>query len=158
MGFPLRLVVLEKGAHSREWTLPGSELVVVAEQPPDRPADLALRAIRRIATLERGGKAATEAIAVLGGNDGEPARAARNMLARALLAHLLAAGEGTLVLTAPGASSCLRAELFGLLGELSAELGRSQVTVSLRFGASESHEDSGVRWTVPPAPAGAQAS
>lgn len=151
---PLRLMVMESGACSgagctKDWAN-GSDLVVVAQSADDRPAALALRAARRIAALERAGRVANEAVLVLGSRDGGQVRAARGVILRALLTHVQAGTGGDVVLLADAnMPHARRHELFGLVGDLAADLRDSHVSVAVRF-ASPAEPSSGVHAVAAP--------
>jgi hypothetical protein len=133
------LVLLETGARLVESiahaSKDGPELVVVAQDRADGAADFGARAQRRIAELERSGRAASRAVVAVGSDSADATGAARFVAARAALRHLLKSGQGLLVLQAgESASATLRHQLLALAGTLMAEIAGANVVVRVRFG------------------------
>ena len=87
--------------------------------------------------MERRGAALCSATLVLGAACHAQAGAARELVARSLLAHLLAVGSGELVVLARSTTDELRDELLGLVGRLLAEVDGSSVTIRLQFQRAE---------------------
>jgi hypothetical protein len=147
----LHLVLIENGAPFAVHAQPNQRVVVaIAQTADERPVDFALRAIERIARLERKGRWAAEVTLAVGQNDGDSLLATRALVARALLQHLMNTRESVLVLHADrGANDGSRHELMALAGTLTTELVGSSVMVRVRFTESERDDQSGVRWTRP---------
>lgn len=136
---PTRLVVVEDRAHLKADFLLDSatdgESVTVLVQDHDSAHRLAVRTMRRLASVERTGKRLTQAVVVVGSDKDASALAARCVLVRVLLAHLVRAGAGEVVLTAGGdTDSELRHQLLALAGTLAGEVGSSGVAIRVRFG------------------------
>jgi hypothetical protein len=143
------LVLLETGARLVESiahvSTDGPELVVVAQDQADSAAGFSARAERRIAELERAGRAASRAVVAVGTDSGDATGAARFMAARAALHHLLRSGKGLLVLQAnDSASASLRHQLLALAGALTTELAGADVVVRVRFGVGSRDLPDGV--------------
>lgn len=140
--FPVQLVVVEELQAAGEF--PGfregepTAACIVARNPSERPAELALRAVRRVARIEATNARVERAVMVLDGGRAGLALAARLLVARTILAHMAAHGSGELVLVASGASEPdLRRELREVAALLLSEVAGTPVTVSLRFGGAE---------------------
>lgn len=135
-------VVVETGARWPIWLTEMQrvvpEVVVVAADRDGTPAELALRVLQRLQSLESG-DARVELAAVLAGN--APATdevfEARCLIARAVLRHMAAAGIGKLAFSAPSnLPDASRHELMALVGTLTDQLVGTQMSISIRFGDS----------------------
>lgn len=135
---PARLVVVEDAARITADFLLDSindgENVTVLVQDRNATRSLAARTMRRLADVERAGKKLTEAVIVVSAAKDAGTLAARCLLVRLLLAHLLRTGGGEVVLAADGATdSELRHQLLALAGTLAGEVGSSGIAIRVRF-------------------------
>ena len=128
-----RLIASERGASSVETALEDTafdETFLVADAGAGATSELALRVAARLAGLERQKRTLTSATVVLGGEHHGHALATRELVARALLTHLQAAGGGELILLG---SSGERDVLLGLVEKLLRERETRGVTIRLQF-------------------------
>lgn len=135
-----RLIVTERGVTGVEDALAGQaweETVVVAEQEDTAPIVLLHRISAQLISMERRGAALRSATLVAGPDCSAQAGAARELVARSLLTHLLAAGSGELVLLTRSPSDELRDELLGLVGRLLPEVEGTSVTIRLQVQRAE---------------------
>jgi hypothetical protein len=135
---PARLVVVEDPARvPADFLLKSTQEgdgVTVLVQDHDTPRTLAARTMRRLADVERAGNKVNQAVVVVGAGKDADALAARCVLVRVLLAHLVRAGSGEVVLAAEGVTdSELRHQLLALAGTLAGEVGASGVAIRVRF-------------------------
>lgn len=133
---PVRLVAVEDGAHGLESRITpdgGEETVVVAQWGGEPPASLIIRVAARIGALERSGKKVGRAILLVGERRDDQAIAARRLVARALLSHLLSSNGTELVLDAVGARADARHELLSEVEAMLEELERPSVPIRLQF-------------------------
>lgn len=131
----LRLLVLEHGADLPAFSRsePIGDLVIVPDAP-ERPADLALGVIRRIARAERQNCHIQEATIAVSGAGGSQRSAARALLARELARHQLQAGGGEIVLWARGSATAeTRHDILALAGVLMSELRSTRVSLRVLF-------------------------
>jgi hypothetical protein len=131
-----RLFVVENGARDLASFLSADgsdETVVVAQGANEAPADLLFRVIGRIAVIERSARSVDRAVIGITSKLDAQSQAARELVARALYAHMTASGSGELVFSSHGADVALRHELVGLVERLLAEHERSTVTIRLQF-------------------------
>lgn len=124
------LVVMEKGS---AW--PGHVAAmedVIAFSHDD--VGLLQRTEEKLATLRSSRQAVRLAVLACNTDHGGSSVGRRARIARALLAAVSSAALGRLVLCASShAPPSLRAELLGLAGELTGELGHARATISLLF-------------------------
>ena len=135
-GARLRLVVVEDGARELDSRVPpdeGEESIVVAQASGELPATLALAVTGRIAALERSSRNIERAVVLIGPDCGVQVCAARWLVARALLTHMVVSGSGELVLAAPGAGVDVRQDLLSLVEALLGEHERSAVPIRLQL-------------------------
>ena len=134
----VRLVVVEDGALSLDSHVSpddGEETVVVVQSHGELPLKLAERVVRRIAAIERSARRIGQTIVLLAARLDEQSMAARYLLARALLAHVGAAGPADLMLAVSGdAELALRHGLLALVETLVTEPGSRTVSIRIRFG------------------------
>jgi hypothetical protein len=133
-----RLIVVESGARALASCLSADgrdETTVVAQGADEAPVELPFRVMGRLAVIERGGGSVDRAVVAIASKLDAQSRAAREVVARALHAHMTAAGSGELVLAAHGANAELRHELLSLVETLVCEHDRSSVTIRLQFRA-----------------------
>jgi hypothetical protein len=151
----LGLVVVERGAvapelradEDDEW----AEIVLVSQAEDERPADLALRTVRRMAALEKSRRFVTEATLVLGEGDERPRLAARDLITRTILSHMTEAKQGQLMLAAEAVQDPeIRHALIVLVGDLARELEPCGITIGVRFTPPEPRKASGVQRIVLP--------
>jgi hypothetical protein len=135
-----RLVVQESGSTFLPADLGGAdwdETIVLPADDSSVPVKLAVEVAGRVAAMERH-KAVLGCAALVVSTANEPQTApARELVARALLSHLVAGGAGELVLVAPGASSVLRDQMLSLVGRLLEELESRAVTIRVHFHESQ---------------------
>jgi len=132
----LRLVVVEDGALGFESRVPpddGEETLVIAQTSGELPANLVIRVASRIGALERSGRKIGRAILLVGNRQDAQVAAARWVIARALLSHLLARGGSELVLDADRAEGAVRNELLSLVEGLLERVEPSGVPIRLQF-------------------------
>ena len=135
---PITLVVMEFGSDWPKQLQPSSGCVVLSQERNEPHSELLRRTYVRIRAIEQAGGIVT--LAVLSCNNDVARRAleARVPLARALLATVLRANEGRLVLL--GRSSApdrTRHSLMALAGTLTEALTGTSASVSAQFGNSE---------------------
>jgi hypothetical protein len=147
----VRLIVLEDGAFSFEPPKPSSEVAlevaVLVQSASESPADLAERALRRMAALERSDRAVVEAIIAAGAAASPAAMGAREQISAAILAHMQRQGSGEIALAAGSdARPELRHELLELAGKLTGTAQSPTVGVRVLFGQQkpETERKSGV--------------
>lgn len=135
-----RLVVSEVGASSLDAALsrePWQETVLIAEQGDAARAELPARVASRIALLERHGNRLACAVLLVGSACDASSDAARELVARALLTHLIASGSGELIVSAHEPNRELRDRLVELVGKLLGELTSQAVTIRLQFRSAD---------------------
>lgn len=153
----LGLVVVERGGAAPELRVDDgedewAELVVVSQAQDERPADLALRTVRRMAALERARRYVTEALFVLGGGDERPRIAARELIVRTVLSHMSEGKRGQVMLAAEAiADAEARHRLIVLAGDLASEVEPCGITIGVRFTPPPRRKASGVRRAIVPA-------
>lgn len=133
-----RLLVVEQGAGGFDTvaTPDGSEeTTVVAEGPGDSILELPFRVTRRLALLERNGHSVSRAVLLAADRHDKQSVASRGLVARALIAHMTAAGGGELVLAGDGTNVELRIELLALVEDLVFECEETPVTIRLQLRA-----------------------
>ena len=117
----VRFVVAEEGTSGLEAHAPpdgGNQTVVIAQGPSERPAELALRAVRRILALEQAQRSVEQMIVLLGPRFDAEATGARLLLARTLMTHsaITNGGSSELLLSANNTPwPSLKEELFTLV-------------------------------------------
>lgn len=117
----VRFVVAEDGTSGLEAHAPpdgGHQTVVIAQGPGERPAELALRAVRRILALEQAERSVERMIVLLGPRFDAEATGARLLLARTLMTHsaITNGGSSELLLSASNTPwPSLKEELFTLV-------------------------------------------
>lgn len=130
-----RLIVVEHGARGLDSFLSADtsdETALVAQGADDDPVELPFRIMGRIALIERAGRSIDCAVVVMAPTLEPRSRAARELIARTLHAHLRARGPGELVLAAPRAQADQRLELLTLVEALLNE-HESSVTIRVQF-------------------------
>lgn len=128
------------------------QTVVVAQMRDERPTDFALRALERLAAMERAGRYFESAAVHTGTRHDPEALAARRLMVWGLASHArVYEALSELVLEAHDQTPApARENLLGLVDDLI-----SAVPVRLRFVQSQpmsEAEDSGVFWHAPVAP------
>jgi hypothetical protein len=154
-GDRLGLVIVEGGAAAPELSVDDgdewAELVVVSQAVDERPADLALRTVRRMASLERAKRFVTEALFVLADGQERPRLAARELIVRTILSHMSEAKCGQLMLAAEAISDVeARHRLIVLAGDLASEVEPCGITIGVRFTRPPRRKTSGVRRAIVP--------
>lgn len=112
------------------------DVVVVAADRDGTPAELALRVLHRLQSLEAS-KIRPQMAVVLAGTSlaHDEIFEARCLVARAVLRHMTSATIGKLVYSAPAKlSDDSRHELMALVGTLTEQLVGTQMSISIRFG------------------------
>jgi hypothetical protein len=138
-----RLVLVEPGRIRLDMHAPpdGSDHTVVIVQGGDeRPAQAALRAMRRIRELERSGQYIQRTIVLLAVRFDAEATAARLALVRALIRHLEVMGSrpsGLLFSCPAGDHAGLRAGLRNLVDAVTRESGSWSLLVRMRFAYAD---------------------
>ena len=134
------LVVLERGsawpACVEACRLRSSETVVLAQGESETPAELARRACRRLAVLQRAGRGVDEAAIAAGDTPAEDLVASRCAISQAILRGMREAADSDkrLWLVAPErATHRTRRELLGLAGELTREFVDPDLCISVKF-------------------------
>jgi hypothetical protein len=135
------LVIMESGSEWPAWVEPLAGLighaVVVAQEPESPPAELALRAIHKISTLERVDRPVVMGVVAAGqhaASDNDDVFAARCLIARAMLTQMSGLGSGSIVFSCPEQTpDRARADLLELAGTLTNQLAGSDLSVGLRF-------------------------
>jgi hypothetical protein len=141
-----RLVLVEPGRIRLDMHAPpdGSDHTVVIVQGGDeRPAQSALRAMRRIRELERSGQYVQRTIVLLAMRFDAEATAARLALVRALIRHLEVMGSrpsGLLLSCPAGDHAGLRAGLRNLVDAVTRESGSWSLLVRMRFAYADVSE------------------
>ena len=135
-------VVAESGARWPIWLTEMQrvvfDVVVVAADRDSTPAELALRVMHRLQSLESD-DIRVEFAALLAGTSAanDEVFEARCLVARAVLRHMAAAGTGKLAFSAPSnLTDSARHELMALVGILTDQLVGTQMSISIRFGDS----------------------
>jgi hypothetical protein len=135
-------VIVETGARWPIWlsemqrTVP--DVVVVAADRDGTPAELALRVLHRLQSLEAD-HSRVEYAAVLAGTSAatDEVFEARCRVARAVLRHMARSGTGKLAFAAPSnLPDNSRHELMALVGTLTDQLVGTEMSISIRFGDS----------------------
>jgi hypothetical protein len=140
-----RMIILEDAANAFDHVRPASNetrpTYVVARNGLERPSHFALRTIRRVAGLESGNAAVTQVLFAVDGVADRQRRAARELMARSLVSHMIRQSGGELIVAAPsGCDSALSDELMELAGMLISESSMSsgaRVRVIVKFYADE---------------------
>jgi len=164
-GSSRRLVVIEQGADALGSRLSpdgGDETIVVVQGVDETPLQLLFRVIRRLALLERSAHRVRRAELVVAPRLDAQSTAARGVVARALLAHLVAGGEGELLVAGEGPHAGLQGELLTLVDALAAEDDEGTVMIRLELNGRQPRvpPESGVYRAVslPGAPFGGEVS
>jgi hypothetical protein len=115
------------------------DVVVVAADPDGTPAELALRVLNRLQSLEASKDHAQMAVVLAGTSSAhDEVFEARCLMARALLRHMAAEKTGKLVYSAGSRlPDDARHELMALVGTLTEQLIGTQMSISIRFGDPE---------------------
>lgn len=143
----MRVVVVEDGAEGLgPYLSPNAseDTMVLHQSSEESPAELAVRTIRRIASIERSGQGVARAVILLGPRLDQQAMAARQLLARALLVHaqVVALGSSELVLTVGSqADPALRHQLMALVEALVGEPEACSMAIRLRFDSPSPDRD-----------------
>lgn len=148
-----RLIVTEEGAQGFSAFVSADEAeetLVVAQGAEEAAVVLPFRVMARLALMGRSGRSVDSATILVGDRlDGESV-AARELVARALLAHMVAAGSGDLAFAAYGAVADLRHDLMTLVEALLNEHEGIPVALRLRFLAEEARPAGSVRGALTP--------
>lgn len=150
-GRRLRLVVVEDGAEGLGPYLSpdaSADTMVLHQSTEEPAAELAVRVIQRIASIERSGQGVAKAVVLLGPRLDQQAMAARQLLARALLVHaqVAAMGSGELVLVVGSqADPALRHHLMALVEALVGEPEAGSMAIRIRFDSPTLVETAKVR-------------
>ncbi len=139
LGRPLLFIVAEAGSRWPLWLTQyqraASDVTVVASEADGTPAELALRATRRLDSIESHGHRVTLAVILAGTqSSADEVFESRCLLARALLRHMSGGKRGKLVFAAgaglhPEASQ----ELMSLVETLTNQLAGTRLSISVRF-------------------------
>lgn len=107
---------------------------VVPQQPDETPAELALRATRRVEALVSGSAKLDTVVIAAGARHNDEVFAARCSVARALIQVMSERGGSRLVFAAPAnLPASARHELIALAGTLAAQLHDTPLDVGVRF-------------------------
>jgi hypothetical protein len=135
-----RLIVLEDPIQAREYLrVEGEPACVVAKAPSESTAQLALRTIRRIAALESAHTQVTEAVLAIDESTSRQSSAARELIARTVLCHMMQRSDESELVLAASRTAAARHQLMLLAGTLVTEAKGSGVRVVVRFG--DNHEN-----------------
>lgn len=111
-----------------------ASVTAIVQQPDELAATLKQRAIRRVAAIGSRGAALQSGILSCNENADEETWASRALIARAMLASIISAGQGQLILSAHrGISYQARSGLVALAEALRSVLGGTQVSVAVSF-------------------------
>lgn len=138
-GRRLRLVVVEDNAEGLGPYLSANaseDTMVIRQSSEESPAELAVRAIRRIASIERSGQGVAKAVVLLAPRVDQQAMAARQLIARALLVHarIVPGGSSELVLAVGSRTDpALRHRLMALVEALVGEPEACSMAIRIRF-------------------------
>lgn len=147
-----RLIVVERGASlfTRDGAEDFDETTAVTQLEGESEAELAQRALGRIALAERSGRRFSSAMLFVGETGSS---AARRLIGLGLAAHAAAASELTelVVVAPPNASAELRASLLELTEDLLFAPEHSPLPIRLCFAEPERAPDqrSGTFWRLP---------
>jgi hypothetical protein len=139
---PIRFVVVEAGAEFPDLVTAGdveAETEVVQQTVGDeRPAEIALRAVRRLATIERTGRRVAVVVLGVGRNADRAVWSTRELITRTVVRHMEERGGGQVLFCCHGqVDPDLRSELLALGRSLTTELGGGRVSASVRFSGRE---------------------
>ena len=151
------LVVLERGgawpACVEQCRLRSSETVVLAQGECETPSELAQRACRRLALLQRTGRGVDEAAIAAADMPAEDLVASRCAISQAILRGMCEAADSDkrLWLVAPErATHRTRQELLSLAGELTREFFDPGLSISVKFdGTAQAPSRSEIRQLYP---------
>jgi hypothetical protein len=138
-GRPFLFVVAEAGSRWPHWLTQYqralSDVTVVASEADGTPAELALRATRRLASLESQDRRVTLAVILAGAqSSADEVFESRCLLARALLRHMSSSKRGKLVFAGgEGLNPDATQELMSLVGTLTNQLAGTRLSISVRF-------------------------
>lgn len=135
---PVCVVVMEAGAEWPEFVESDEgrpvNWAVVPQQPDETPAELALRATRRVEALVSSGAELETVVIAAGSLHNDEVFAARCSVARALIQVMSARGGSRLVFSAPAnLPVSARHELIALAGTLAAQSHGTALDVGVRF-------------------------
>lgn len=108
------------------------EVVMLVQSPGEAGADFVDRTLRRVAALERADRTITEAVIAAGPHHDKALVDTRTLNARSVLAHMVRAGRGEIVLMAGAAPQEERHEFLALAGTLACE-ATGDVTIRVLF-------------------------
>ena len=137
----VRLIVREDGAagfDSEVFPDGRDETVVVAQLRGEAIAEGVRRTISRIASLERSGRAIDSAVLLLSAERSAERLASRQIVTRALFAHMAEHRQGELVISAEDVDADVEDELFALAASLDQEFPRAGVDLKLRVRPARS--------------------
>jgi hypothetical protein len=134
-----RLIVLEDPIQAREYlrVAEGEPACVVAKAPSESTAQLAIRTIRRIAALESASTQVTEAVLAIDESTSRQSAAARELIARTVLCHMMQRSDESQLVVAASRTAAARHQLMLLAGTLVTEAKGSGVQVVVRFGEND---------------------
>jgi hypothetical protein len=111
-----------------------SSRVLVAQQPDETPAELALRASRRAERIARAGRPLEAGVIVAADAASDEVFASRCQMARAMIRAMQGSEAPRLIFAAPSTvSDDGRHELLAIAGTLTTQLAGTRVEVSVRF-------------------------
>lgn len=144
-----RMLIVESGGQWPDWLGAAEDdarpLLVISSTAPEPPIDLAFRALHRMAGLEHSALPLSEAVIAVGNGASAQDRAGRQLVTRAVIAHLLAAGGGQITFAIDGgADAARRVEVLELVHGLAHDLGSRPVSFQIRFQDPAEHPKSGV--------------
>jgi len=146
------IMVVESGVRGipaiDEPSCPATERAVIAQQPDETPAELAVRVIRRAEELVRNKSPVECAVIIASDAVADEVFASRCTIARTLVRAMEGAPRAKLIFVPPPSLSDEgRHELLSIAGTLAVQLSHVPVEVSVRFQAAEPEAEpsSGVR-------------
>lgn len=144
-------VIAEAGSRWPSWLANYQRVVpdvaVVASDADATPAELALRALKRLQTIESHGSRVRMAVVLAGpGEPPDEVFQARCLVASAVLKHMAGDNQGKLAFAASDSTLPeARHELLALVGTLTNQLVGTALSISVRFEPVKAAAGSGVR-------------
>lgn len=142
-GRPVRLVVIEDGATMvgiHHLASEAEDTVVIGQGHEEPAADLVLRVVHKLSSLEQSGRGVASAVLRVAPHTDESSMEARVSLARALLTQTAAAGSAELVVSAPSDPG-LGLRLLALVDEVLGDAGESTTgSLNIRVQFDEDQE------------------
>ncbi len=120
----------------------------ISRRAGELPAELALRTIRHLASVEKRRACVRRAVLTVGESLAQPMLAARELIARTLIAHMARAGGGRIsFVVPPGSGDEQRQALAELAETLGPDAASAGVSIELSFELAQAPPapDSGVR-------------